>query len=69
MQLPGEAYWAALLEHWPSSIGVPAVQGALTKQGPIQNLEAFLMDPGHNNIVANVDKLSLERIADLSAKA
>lgn len=44
------------------------MQGALTKQGPIQNLEDFLVDPGHCNIVANFNQFSVERIADLSAK-
>lgn len=45
------------------------MQGALTKQGPIQNLEAFLADPEHNNILANLYKLTLQRVTDLSARA
>lgn len=43
-------------------------QGALTKQGPITNFFEFLEDPARNNLVSNLDMLSLERVADLSAK-
>ena len=30
------------------------MQGTVTKEGPVSDLMAFLADPAHNNIIANL---------------